>query len=103
MDAKNNNKSFQFFCNHKILENPSFVRRKPTKVFSNLGYHKMIEGLHPKRADFFIGRSEENISVSVKRDTADTIKIGDLIRVKIEGRKIHSLWGTAINEDKNEN
>ena len=56
-----------------------------------------------KSAQSNIRDSEENISVSVKRDTADTIKIGDLIRVKIEGRKIHSLWGTAINEDKNEN
>ena len=53
--------------------------------------------------NYFFYRIVENISVSVKRDTADTIKIGDLIRVKIEGRKIHSLWGTAINEDKNEN
>ena len=82
-----------------------FEKIRSRKFEMSMGLKKkiLIEGVHPKEKDVFIGRSEENISISVKKEVSSNIKIGDLIRVKIHGRKTHSLLGTAINENKDEN
>lgn len=50
----------------------------------------LIEDKHPKNNQVFIGRSEENISVSVE---SDKLKVGDLVTVAIKGNKTNSIWG----------
>ncbi len=87
----------------KVLNLFETIRSRKFEMLVGLEKKVLIEGVHPKKMDFFIGRSEENISISVKKEISSNIKVGDFIRVKIQGKKTHSLWGTTLSENKNEN
>ena len=56
----------------------------------------LIEGRHPKDASLWIGRSEENISVTVG---GSGLKIGDLAVVKIQDKKRHSLLAELVENN----
>ena len=80
----------------KVLNLFETIRSRKFKTLIGLEKKILIEGMHPKNKTLFLGRSEENISVSVTKKTNSSIEIGDLIKVKIQEKKKHSLWGTQI-------
>ena len=80
----------------KVLNLFETIRSRKFKTLIGLEKKILIEGMHPKNKTLFLGRSEENISVSVEKEINSNIEIGDLIQVKIQGKKKHSLWGTQI-------
>ncbi|MBT4289532.1 MAG: tRNA (N6-isopentenyl adenosine(37)-C2)-methylthiotransferase MiaB [Deltaproteobacteria bacterium] len=56
-------------------------------------YEIFIESFHPKEIGVMNGRTSGNISVSV---SGNSLKIGDLVKVKIIGRKQTSLIGKPL-------
>jgi tRNA-2-methylthio-N6-dimethylallyladenosine synthase len=77
-----------------------FEKIRTKKFQQAIGSYKkvLVEGKHPKEPDCWIGRSEENISVTIKNNE---LKMGDLALVKIQERKKHSLMGVLEAVEQN--
>ena len=72
----------------KILQ--LFEKIRAEKFEKALGSYKkiLVEGRHPKDENLWIGRSEENTSISIE---SARLQVGDLALVKIKQKKKHSL------------
>lgn len=70
------------------------VTKERLQLYVGTEQKVLIDTVHPRERGVMNGRTDSNRSVSL---VDDTLEIGDVIRVKIIGTKMHSLMGERIS------